>query len=260
MSLLFIFSAFQVKAENKVYIGLEISETKTSSAVKFSLKSAALVYGDYDTKITPYNEDLLSKRDYILEAYVDKEKASQNYYISSSRIIMIDTADGGGVMELNSGTILAFLPFDMQNITSAIKIDNNGKKTAFIDLPVEEFEKQYTSLNFCKKENESGEYLKNECCSGLIPATQKDGSFVCVVCGDKICSQYESYKSCYEDCIVAEKKPENALGSLSKNKILIWIISIVVFVVLVLVLAMITISRKKKKEMQEYIERTRLNK
>jgi hypothetical protein len=251
----FVFFAGFVKAEEGAYIGFEITETKVGSSIVFNLKNAGIVYGDYQTNITPYNEDLLAKGDYVFEAYTDKNQPPQKYYVGSAREILYDTDTGGGAIEMNSGTITTYVPYNPASPTIAVKLDNNGVKTKFFNLSASLLEKQYDQINWCKKENEGGTYAKDKCCSGLIPATQKDGNFICVICGDKVCSQYESYKSCAEDCgdsaVPATQNKTNSLGNAQdflKNNLIP--ISVGLLIILFLILLIIIVRNKRKSYMQ----------
>lgn len=188
--------AFGAQAESQ-YLKLQINEVKTAGgAIKFSLKSADIIFGNYS--IQPYKEGASA---YVLEAYDAKNKLIAKYNLNSARFMAADKFGGkGGIVELNSGIISKILPYDEKNVVAGIKIDNKGIKTALIPLDIQETSPAQIQNSICRKENESGEYDINFCCSGLIPANQPDGTFICIHCGDGKCSKNESYLSCPIDC------------------------------------------------------------
>ena len=180
------------------FIQLEIQEKKTAGGtIVFSLLKVENVYGQYDSFVRPYLKG--TSPDYILRTYDKDNKILNEYSLLSARFIFWDGEDEngnptGGVKEINEGIITAVIPYDT-NIAK-IAIDSKGEET---DLGVKTTDLKCERT--CKIENERGDYTRGErCCLDFTPAIQRDGSFVCVKCGDGVCSGYEDQHSCYKDC------------------------------------------------------------
>lgn len=187
------------KAES-FYVQLDISEQKIGTAIKFSLNKASALYGEYDNFLNKYNESNSGGNNYILETYDSKKGLQGKYEFKSSRFVFWDGENTGGVEENDSGIINAIIPYDRNEPTAFIIINNKGVKTDYIALPVAQLEEEFEKIPLCKKENEKVDLNNNKCCSGFIPAPQEDNSYVCVNCGDGKCSKYETYNTCYKDC------------------------------------------------------------
>lgn len=228
------------KSIEKCYIKLKIGEklksseeTAGSSNIVFSLKETDSLYGVYDNLVEKYYED----SDYVLKTYNRNGKLLGKYSLYSSRFILWDnfseSGSRGGVKELESGTITAVIPYD--NKIQTIKVEHKGKETD-LQINLSELKCEKT----CKTENEEGSYEQGEkCCTGLIPATQPDGSFVCVKCGDSICSKYEDRHSCPEDCGPGGQKKDQGISQSSEEgggkggAIIIGVIASVIAILLV---------------------------
>lgn len=200
-------SAITVPIVKDVYIQLDIKEEKIDSGVKFSLNKASVIYGSYENRYKLYDYKEATPSDYTLETYNINKQLISNYEIKSSRLVQIDFQENGGrVIELQNGVIQTIMPYAREMSTVYIRVDNKGVKTNFIYLPVAQLaQSSLKQINFCKQENYGGYYIKDSCCSGLVPVVQQGGSFICVRCGDGICSRYESKYVCPEDCGVKLK-------------------------------------------------------
>jgi hypothetical protein len=94
----------------------------------------------------------------------------------------------------DEGTTRVVIPY-FDNV-GAIKIEFNEVET---DLGVNSGE--LSCERTCLIEGERGdEDLGERCCLGFIPADQGNGEFVCSVCGDGTCNDYEDEYSCFGDC------------------------------------------------------------
>lgn len=213
---IFFFFAFllpigNVFAVDNFYAKLSIKEQKVSGTVRFSLTKAEALYGDYENSYfidNPNKDKAIINYDYILEAYDAKKALLAKYDLNSSRYAYWDGAGTGGVIENNEGTISAVIPFDRNNPASFIKVDNQGKTTDFIVLPVSQLEEEFKKIPLCKKDGEKPDLKNNErCCSGLMPAMQKDYSYICTDCGNGKCSKYENEMTCAEDCTKVTVSP-----------------------------------------------------
>jgi len=247
----------KIYAADNFYVQLDINEVASGSKVKFSLKDAAPLYGDYDSFFNVYNKDT-STGNYILETYNSSKQEIAEYALSSSRITYYDTETGGGETVNDSGVIKVIIPYDANNIASFVKINNQGIKTDFIAIPTAQIAQDISKIPLCKKENETVDISVNNCCSDLIPVAQSDNSYICVNCGDEKCSQYESPNSCPLDCKMAssassEATVKNAVvkntksNSLSSNSLL-YFGMIILVILLVSIIVLIVVIRKKKKE------------
>lgn len=197
-----LFLAPNVFGAENFYARLDIKETKSGAQILFSLNKASALYGDYDQAFKIYGGGNLDKTAYIIETYDSGKKIQEKYEIRSSRFVYWDGEESGGVQETDSGMIAAVIPFDRQNPTAFIKIDNSGVKTGFISLPASQLEEEFKKIPLCKKENE---VVKGEerCCAGLVTVSKDENTYVCINCGDGKCSVNESYASCYQDCPIA---------------------------------------------------------
>lgn len=189
--------------DEKCYIQLEINEKKIkdifddkgeiiSQEIEFSLLNLTNLYGLYDTSIEYYDEENPSS--YILRTYDKDGNILANFSLSLGRFIFYDTFEQenpGGVIEINESIISIIMPFDMK--IRAIKIEQNNTLTN-LNINPSDLKCERT----CKLENEIA--VEEKCCSGLIKIKQANGNFICVKCGDNVCSEYEDEYSCYEDC------------------------------------------------------------
>jgi len=182
------------------YIEIKINENKNrEGSIDFSLAEVRNFTGLADGLIPDrYREDAFYG-DYILTAYDKDNKIIDSYSLNSSRFILWDNFDEeaeipGGIKELDFGIITVVIPFDYR--IEKIKIKDNDIETDLGDIsPYIECRRT------CKTENQRGDFSKEErCCFGLTPVIQPNNSFICVNCGDNICSPYENIYSCPEDC------------------------------------------------------------
>ena len=203
---LLVFSVNPVQAEEvskkawkpleECYIELEINEKKVGEKIQFSLGSQENLYGLYDGLVDFYDEEVPG--DYILNVYNTEGKLLNQYSLYSGRYILWDNFSGegppGGTVELGEGIISPVIHYE-DNIGS-IKIENEGKETD-LNVDVSAIKCERT----CKIEGEIGNYKTDRCCIGFIPVTiDNKGNFICVNCGDGICSEYEDRWNCPEDC------------------------------------------------------------
>jgi len=188
------------------FIQLEIKETKikdildkqgkiTGQEVQFSLESLENIYEYFPGSIEEYNPDSASA--YILNVYDGSGKVKK-YPLSSARFVLWDCFsedcdEPGGLAEQDQGVISVVIPY--QKNIAKITVSNKDKET---DLKINPADIKCERT--CRIENEFGIYGVDKCCLGFIPSTQPDGSFVCVKCGDGICSEHETKKSCPMDC------------------------------------------------------------
>ena len=155
------------------------------------------------------------------------------------------------------------IPYDANNPISYIKIDNQGVKTSFITVPTADLTQQIANIPLCKKENESVDIINNKCCSGLIPSSQEDDLYICVNCGDKICSQYESYNSCPIDCVnLAVIATDNLNLNAPQDQNLFFqdffkypnifiIVGTLVFIILIVIIIIILVILRKRRKNKE---------
>ncbi len=224
--LLLLFSCFSFSSaqnntdQNLCFLKLQIKETlknydqvikapETKMDVAFSLISQENYYGK-EYPLDEYNADQ-SAGNYILNVYDGQNNIIKKYSVPTS--LIISDFSGSGEL-LKEAIINAAIPYGSG--IKKIAISNNGVET---DLKINP--SLIKCERTCKIENEKGNYKADSCCIGFIPATQNkgalDGSFVCVKCGDKICSQYEDKYSCPEDCS-PKPVPPAALKNPETNK------------------------------------------
>jgi len=238
--IVFFLGTKEIRAES-FYVRLEFKETKIDSKIRFEFQEASALYGLYDSFFVPYTEDN-PQGDYVLEAYNSQKEIQGRYWLSSSRYVFWDSAEGGGgVLESDTGQLSAVIPYDRDNPTAFVRIasgENLEDKTSFIPLPVDKLEEEFKKFRLCIEENQKGNYDEDRCCSGLIPATQEDDSFVCVNCGDGKCSQYENNDVCPEDCLketpVSIPQTERKSGFLLIISIILSIVAGIFLIVLVI--------------------------
>lgn len=240
----------QVSAAESFYVQLDIKEIVVGSKINFSFDKAAPLYGDYESFADVYNQDT-SNGEYILETYDSQKQKLVDYSLRSSRITYYDTETGGGIIEADSGVIIAIIPYDVNNPVSYIKIDNQGTKTSFMVIPTAQLAQQIAAIPLCGKENESLDITGNKCCSGLIASPQEDDSYICVNCGDGKCAQYESYNSCPLDCenpfvVASDNSSEN--GKLSFALIASGLLGSLLLILLIILVLVVSNRRRKDKE------------
>jgi len=207
LSLVLILIPFSsIHADYKTYVQLNIQETKTpNGGILFVLNNVAPLYGNYESFLTNYDVNKGNPPDYVLEIYGMPTSYTLlgKYSLRSSRFTYWDSDTGGGVNEVTTAVIQAIIPYDVLKPSYLPKMLNlkNNIKTNLTALPVTGLKTLFDAMPKCKNENQTGSYaLKNICCPKLIPVNKTDGTFVCVKCGDGICSSQESYTSCYKDC------------------------------------------------------------
>lgn len=179
-----------VSASESCYVRLSINETKINNQIQFYLLSQENLWGNYANAIPSYG----STSDYFLNVY--NPSGLNKYSLYSSRFIFYDnfndSENPGGMIEEDNGIIDVIVPYS--NI-SRVTVINNGSET---DLDVDSSAIQ--CIKTCKDENETGIYETDSCCEGLTEAEKDTDNFVCIKCGDGICSDFESLSSCYSDC------------------------------------------------------------
>lgn len=199
--LFFIFSIIILSFSSPVfasdplcYFRLSIQETKTQQGIiQFSLSELLNLYGSYEGFVDSFPGD------YVLKTYDNQGNILNSYSLSSSRFIYWDdftegTENPSGVQEVDSGVISTVIPYDSK--INRIKIEDYDKTETDLNINPTNIKCEKT----CKDENQTVEPLLQTCCQDLIPAHQQDGSYICVKCGDNVCSRYEDTYSCPEDC------------------------------------------------------------
>jgi len=253
--LIFFFSFSFVSADNSAdqslcFLKLQIKETlknydqvvkapDSKMNVVFSLISQENYYGK-EYPLEEYNPDQVSG-DYILNAYDAQNNIIKKYSVYTS--LIISNFSGGGEL-LKEGAINAAIPYDGK--ISKITISNNGVET---DLKINPA--LIKCERTCKIENEKGDYKIDSCCMGFIPATQKDGSLVCVKCGDGACSQYEDKYSCPEDCspkvAATPKNPE--VNKWGLKNILLVVAAALVLIIIFGIIILIVLKKRNEPQM-----------
>jgi hypothetical protein len=198
--IMFLALISSASAIESCYVELEINETKNNEIIEFSMLNLKNLYGHHQGLVNPY----YGEADYILRTYDEGSRLMDEYAVSSSRFIFYDNPgeeDLGGVIEADSGTIFATIPYS-ENINS-IKVENEGIET---DLNI--YPNEIVCERTCKIENEVGDYKTEDCCSGFIQSLQEEDAFICINCGDGVCSENEDPYLCAEDCIQEFTCPE----------------------------------------------------
>jgi hypothetical protein len=209
MLLALLFLPVIALATETCYLQINFKEIRSETNPKIVPLEISLAYGDYRGLVIPYSPD--TPYSYLLDVYDNNGQLISIYPVQSSLNLYYSAIDqsgveGGGVFELETGFNSLMIPYNEQ--ISSIKFRLTDGEVA---IPID---KDLTCEVTCKQENEGGTYGLDKCCSGLIPSTQSSKSFVCINCGDGICSPNEDEYSCFEDC-----KPGN-IGTSPENAIL----------------------------------------
>ncbi|MAG37863.1 hypothetical protein CMI45_00550 [Candidatus Pacearchaeota archaeon] len=172
------------------YVGIDIGETLINNeSIVFGLEGKEDLFGDYRGLVNVYDEEIPGN--YILNVYNYSGEIIERYALYTSLLVIVENV---GIQVLDSGTIRAIVPY-FDNIGS-VKIEFNGTET---DLGIDSG--ALVCQRTCLIEGERGRYdAEDRCCLGFITADQDDGSFVCSVCGDSVCQNYEDEYSCFGDC------------------------------------------------------------
>ncbi len=132
----------------KFYLRVKFKETKVDSKVRFEPLGIEPLYGFYDSFFEPFNER--NPKDYVLETYNSQKELQARYSLSSSRYIFWDSIDGGGgIIESDSGTLSAIIPYNREEPTRFIRIasaENLEDKTRFFSIAVENVEKAFKEI------------------------------------------------------------------------------------------------------------------
>jgi hypothetical protein len=165
----------------------------------FSIISMSNLYGDYAHMVKSYSPD--DQPNFIIMTKNKTGAMLGKYSAESSRFVFWDDFSGiepsGGIEELNESAFRVIVPFDVNLYSLAINDTISGKITNLRLL------RAPSCKRTCKLENEGGRWGEIECCAGL-QAVQKIGDytrFVCVRCGDGVCSANENAYSCSKDCM-----------------------------------------------------------
>ena len=208
---LFIFSQTSFAA-NSAYIQIFINETKNSNgSISFALNSVTPLFGDYNTSVKVYNSaNPIASTDstqYLLNVYLKSAtKAATVYILPSARFPLYDGVDSSGnptgqVVEQISGIMNVIVPYNTAQPTTTIGIVSGGKETK-LTIPS-------VVIPTCVSINQTGKYTNTtvNCCQGLVLIPQSDNaSFICISCGDGICSSpYEDNNICPADCVTPAK-------------------------------------------------------
>lgn len=141
--------------ENKTYLYLVINEVKTEKGLKFSLKEAKAVFGNYDNFIVHSEEAWRSRQwNYVLAIFDSKHESIGNYIITSSRFIFKDEEKNGrtaeGLIEIEKEEMHVVVPFDRDVPPSyfVVRESTNEKRKVrnCISLPVEKLLEQFDAL------------------------------------------------------------------------------------------------------------------
>jgi hypothetical protein len=181
-------------ASEKCYLKLEINEVNTGYGINYLLKSMQPLYGAY--VVGDYSLD----GGYLSLLTKDKfGKVLNRYSLESSRFILFDNLNaegmiGGGIIELNNGTIEIVIPFDYDIMNFSINESGILTNLGMKGIP--------KCIRTCKSQGEIGNFSIDSCCAELMPMqrTVDASTFVCSNCGDRVCSEYENKYSCPEDC------------------------------------------------------------
>ncbi len=176
------------------YIELEIKEKKINDRIEFSLLDMENLYGTYANLVNECGNE--SQGHYMLSTYDENRTNLHNYSVNSGRFLFYDTfnqTNPGGIIETNQSIISIIIPYDHRIKDIKIKYNDIETELAFNsnDMRCE---------RTCIIENETGIIGEDECCAGLIKVDKDEENFVCVNCGDGVCSENEDYYSCFEDC------------------------------------------------------------
>jgi len=132
----------------KFYLRVKFKETKVDSKVRFEPLGIEPLYGFYDSFFEPFDEQ--NPKDYVLETYNPQKELQARYSLSSSRYIFWDSIDGGGeVIESDSGTLSAVIPYNRKEPTRFVRIasaENLEDKTRFFSIAVENVEKAFKEI------------------------------------------------------------------------------------------------------------------
>ncbi len=234
----------QTLAAEDFYIQLHIKETGTGSDVNFALQDISALYGDYDKLVSVYEEGV-AEPDYILETYDSAKEKVADYSLDSARFLYYDTEEGGGAEESNSGVIKTVIRYGDFISVEYIRVNNQGIKTGFIPVSKVKVLQAMEAAPVCAGENESVDIINSACCSGFIPASQSGGSYVCVKCGDNVCSQFENEYSCKEDC-----QPKPAAGFNFFNVYVLYAVLAVLTFIFFLIEILKLLKRIKNKKIE----------
>jgi hypothetical protein len=189
-------------AVEKCYLEFEINESKIDDSTRFSINKIINLYGSYDHLTNLYSSEYPEETSSFI--IVTKNRAGavlKKYSAESSRFVFWDDFSGtepsGGIEELNESAFRVIVPFDADLYSLAIN-DTISEKITNLRLL-----RAPSCKRTCKLENEGGKWGEIECCAGL-QAVQKIRDytrFVCINCGDGICSENEDAYSCSEDCM-----------------------------------------------------------
>jgi hypothetical protein len=128
-----------VFAEGGSFLELQIDETKKDGDIGFAVRTAELIYltGNRTGLYEPYNFKDGAQGKYIVEAYSisgDDFSLLSKYLIGPSRFLGRDGGHGGGIKEVNKGTLRLTIPYDVDNPIVAVRLDNGGVKTNFLPI------------------------------------------------------------------------------------------------------------------------------
>ncbi len=175
------------------YVSLTINEEGSDQDITFTLSEVKNIYGPYTSVV---------KKDTSAGTYLLKSKDSEghlieSYPLTSSRFIISEDfskeTPEGETLQAQSGVIKVIIPYDSR--IKKLIVDAYGEEN---DLHLD------PTLLSCSRTCKIAEQIlslrNEECCNGLIPMEQADGSFVCSDCGDSICSSSENTYTCAIDC------------------------------------------------------------
>jgi hypothetical protein len=194
--LLLIFMISFVYAAEDCYLKFDINESKVGEEINFELIGQNNLYGDYEGPAAIKGSD----GDYTLKVLGSGGSLLRSYEIYTSRFIFYDNIGNdenpGGVEEFDYGMISIIV--DYEEGISGVEIDNGGETTSLsIDSS------SIACTRTCMIENETGTYGVDKCCEDFLSYRLDENSFVCGVCGDGLCLDYEDRYSCVEDCSVS---------------------------------------------------------
>jgi len=194
---------------NQINVGerLVYDATGNVSDVALSYLGSENLYGNYAGRVNEYHPDFADT--YLLKVLDLFGNVLGEYSFGTGLITFYDNfgneTDPGGIMLDDEGQTSVVFPY-FSNARRVIVYFNGTEK---INQAVSfSCERNCVLEDEIGSSNGFGQVPYTKCCSGLQKIVTEEHStdyenwydFVCVKCGDGVCSQYEDYRSCWEDC------------------------------------------------------------
>lgn len=209
---IFVFLSFVSATEacyNQVTVGemLVYDATGNVSDIALSYLGGDNLYGNYVGSVNEYHPDFAET--YLLKVFSSSGTILGEYSFGTSLITFYDNfgneTDPGGMMINDEGQTSVIFPYFSSAVSVGVYFNNTEKFRQSVS---------FSCNRDCALENEIGssdgfgQVPYTRCCSGLQKIIIEEHSteyeswydFACVECGDGVCSQYEDYRSCWEDC------------------------------------------------------------